>query len=196
MINKDLLNFDFYKNSLSLFLKQSYGIVERDKILFDILKNVDLSIEKTFNYLDIFYYKSDSDNYISKNSVSGKTLIWLDFIGYFLGISRKFYIEETLIELNDLEFLTYIEAIIEKFNFDGTYENVWKVYNGYPANEEVVRTSFLLKLNIIFTTDQTNKAVCNVYMNKTGSANLDFLFEKGLLTPQSLGIHYTYTLKE
>ena len=49
MLTDKLFDFDFYKNSMSLFLRNSPGMTERVKILFDILLNVRDSQYKVFD---------------------------------------------------------------------------------------------------------------------------------------------------
>lgn len=212
MINKNLLNFDFYKNSISLFLKQSYGILNRAQNLFEILMNVNGCCDDIFDRLNIFYYESESENYITKyttNNGNDETCVWLDLIGSYLGISRTLIVknfknQNEKITLNDKEFLTFIEAVIEKYSFDGTLENIWNVYNARSITENpynidsLKRTSFLSELNIVYTTPkQYNNvdvsATCNVYL--TGAShNLSLLFYNGYLTAQCVGIKYNYVI--
>lgn len=207
MLTDKLFDFDFYKNSMSLFLKNSPGMTEKAKMLFDILLNVRDSQDKVFGYLDIFYYKNDTDNYITEYTDTSKTSSWLDLIGDFLEINRSFdilyefyntagpnYTKKIKVNLTDEEFLIYIQASIFKLIFDGTQE----MFDKYYQNSN----SFIGKLGIraitseIVTTDSDRSAICNMFFpnSETYSDNLKNLFQYGFLTPHSIGIKYYYVL--
>ena len=196
---------------MSLFLKNSPGMTEKAKMLFDILLNVRDSQDKVFGYLDIFYYNDDGDNYITKytdtTGVPPKTSSWLDLIGEFLEINRSFdilykvfnatgpnKIDKINVNLTDKEFLIYIQASIFKLIFDGTQ----KMFDEYYQNSN----SFIGKLGIRAITseigegDSSKSAICNMFFpnGSSYSENLQNLFQYGFLTPQLIGIKYNYVL--
>lgn len=210
LINEKLTSIDFYKNSMSLFLKNSPGILERCQMFVDILNNLNDSANNVFNWLNI--YETIYDN----NTNSG----WLDLIGEFLGISRQF----NNVRLNNVEFLKYIQATIQKYIFDGTRESLreayygtrllnWDAYkkkadkNEYPQKikeylNNIKKTVALNDLQIQYVQAKTAEeklvdGVCQILCLQTDRTiytdNLKTLFNAGALTIESLGITYIRT---
>lgn len=215
LINEKLTSIDFYKNSMSLFLKNSPGMLERCQMLVDILNNLNDSANGVFKWLNIYETTYDSN----LNSE------WLDLIGEFLGISRHF----NNVGLNNVEFLKYIQATIQKYIFDGTRESLreayygtrllnWDAYkkkadsNAYSQKikdylSNIKKTVALNDLKIQYVQAKTKSGdlvngVCQILCLQTDSTiytnNLETLFNAGALTIESLGITYiraeSYTL--
>lgn len=147
LLRKELQDPLFYEHSLSMFMKDSPGILDRCNMYVEILKNILTCGENIFKILDIFYYKKDSSGalktYFTENNINPEDSSdkWLDQIASILGISRKFtvpryYNENEIIEapfvceLTNKELLIYIEATIAKYNFDGTCQSLRKIYKG------------------------------------------------------------------
>lgn len=143
LINSQLLDEKFYLQSMSLFLKNSYGMEDRCKMYVNILNNVVDTSEELFNRLNIFYYDISTKkdycdlNGIDKSSTSDR---YLDLIAGIFNINREFEIRYTnpgessvnaeTIELDNYELMLYIQAIATKFIFDGSYEQLHYFYNG------------------------------------------------------------------
>ena len=143
LINSQLLDEKFYLQSMSLFLKNSYGMEDRCKMYVNILNNIVDTSEELFNRLNIFYYDISTKkdycdlNGIDKNSTSDR---YLDLIAGIFNINREFEIRytdpaksvETIerVKLDNYELMLYIQAIATKFIFDGSYEQLHYFYNG------------------------------------------------------------------
>lgn len=210
LINEKLTSIDFYKNSMSLFLKNSPGMLERCQMLVDILNNLNDSANGVFKWLDIYETTYDSN----LNSE------WLDLIGEFLGISRQF----NNAKLTNKEFLKYIQATIQKYIFDGTRESLreayygtrllnWDAYkkkadsNAYSQKikdylSNIKKTVALNDLKIQYVQAKTAEeklvdGVCQILCLQTDGTiytdNLKTLFNAGALTIESLGITYIRT---
>lgn len=190
LLREELQNPLFYEHSLSMFMKDSPGILDRCDMWVNILKNVLSCGENIFKILNIFYYEKDSSGtsktYFTENDIDENGLAdkWLDQIASILGISRKFTVPryydrnnivETpfICELTNKELLIYIEATIAKYNFDGTCQSLRKIYKGTSIyNSDIYLTkSFPSKI-----TDYLNNAV-----------RLSFLTELGIIYKS--GIH-------
>nr|DAD96455.1 MAG TPA: hypothetical protein [Myoviridae sp. ctj3P51] len=150
MLRKELLDYNFYRRSLSLFMKNSPGIREQIDTWTGILNNVDTCAENIVSLFDIFYYKSSTDNYLTKHNfdASNTKLNFLDKLCEIYGISRTIVLTEIYnqnkeelppesqkliqITLNDKELLLLLEATVKKYNFNGTREGLREIYQGAP----------------------------------------------------------------
>lgn len=143
LINPNLLEETFYLQSISMFLKNSYGMEDRCKMYVDILKNVESTSQALFNRLNIFYYNAaDDTDYCDLNEIdpTGETDYFLDVLGSIFNIVRRFQITyfdpqtQTLstenITLDNYEMMIYIQAIAAKYIFDGSYESLYYLYTG------------------------------------------------------------------
>lgn len=152
LLRNELQQYDFYRKSLSLFMKQTPNIQIRCDMWTTILKNVLACSENIFNLLNIFYYKSDKDNYLVNNGyrLSDTSENFLDEIASIYGISRQVVLTENYkydedgkiiinttpgiiqITLTNRELLILIEATIRKYNFNGTRQGIREIYQGTP----------------------------------------------------------------
>lgn len=152
LLRSELQRYDFYRKSLSLFMKHTPNIQNRIDMWTAILKNVLTCSENIFNLLDIFYYKSDKDNYLVNNgyALSDTTENFLDEIASIYGVSRQIVLTENYkydetgniivnttpgvvqITLTNQELLILIEATIRKYNFNGTRQGIREIYQGTP----------------------------------------------------------------
>lgn len=194
MINERLLDFEYYKKKLPLYMLNSEGIVEQFEIIFDLLKELNVSqddVIKGINVFDALYLE-----YINslEDANSGLVSDILDKIGALFSVSRNFnltYIDNGIsttseLSLNNELFLTLIKARIIQNCFDGSREMANEFYKS--AN-----------LPIYMFTNASSPASCDVILNSSEidvSSDLRALFLSGLLTITSLGIHYTYSIDE
>lgn len=177
LINPELAQDEFYINSMSLFLQNSYGMIDRCKTDVGYLQNV-LNVGSQFiNYLDILYYKSSTDNYLTKNEIEPNTTtdFYLDMIAQIVGVSRELVLPNVTYDsgakiwvittgcipvvLTNKALITYIVATIFKNIFDGRNITLRQIYSGnsiFLANKNVepkyVIPSFLTELNIKYQT--------------------------------------------
>lgn len=221
LIDEKLTDVDFYKNSMSLFLKNSPGMLERCQMFVDILNNLNDSANSVFKWLNI--YETTYSNDVNSG--------WLDLIGEFLGISRYFNnvevkdSEGNLIRkgLNNTDFLKYIQATIQKYIFDGTRESLREAYYGtrllnwdaYEANKNAypkkiqeylsnikkdvdlndLKIQYVQAKTTINGEDVLVNGVCQILCLGEITDNLKILFNAGALTIESLGITYIRTDK-
>lgn len=150
LLRNELQRYDFYRNSLSLFMKHTPNIQNRIDMWTAILKNITSCAESIIDLLNIFYYKSDSDNYLIRlgYSLNGTAKNFLDEIALIYGISRQVVLTENYdknkqsipladrqikqITLTNQELLILIEATIRKYNFNGTRQGIREIYQGTP----------------------------------------------------------------
>ena len=192
MIRKDLLEFQYYLNRLSMFMKESYGMQEQFEIFYQQLLQVNNQFVYLFDQLDIFNTQDKEllDTWVSK---------LIDKIGAIFGCYRKFtiIINEKYEELNldDYDFIIYIKCQIIKQNFKGTREELSYIYSTFDDGKV---TKGLLDLVMVYVLYQTqvplllNSVQCNIYWSNYSqySDNLRKLFLAGYLTIESMGILY------
>lgn len=195
MIRKDLLEFKYYLDRLSMFMKESYGIQEQVEIFYQQLKQANEQFEYLFDQLDIFNVQDEN---IPENYVSAL----IDKIGVIFGCYRKFTIflnnQYEEINLNDEDFIIYIKCQIVKQNFQGTREQLSAIYTTYEDGQ--VTKNKLLDLIMVYVLYQVptgsppvlNSVQCNIYWCNYSqySENLLKLFLAGYLTIESMGILY------
>ena len=126
MLKEKLLDWNWYKNKIPLYLQNSYGYQEHFKIFYDILVNLDESGQKILNYLDITNVQNITDKEQSSDI--------LDFIGNLYSIKRKikFYNKNSeeyiTITLSDNDFLKILLVNIFQINYDGTRKSFLDFY--------------------------------------------------------------------
>lgn len=202
-IVKELLTDTYYFNRMSMFLRESYGIKDRIKVLAKIIERLDKVYEKIIGELNVF-----DENYSTNYGVDiSKTNKYLDRVGNIFGLKRSFTIKygtndnpsdstdlvnglTKYITLNNKEFLQYIKLQIIKQNFAGTREELAELY----GDDNVSNTSGLLSgLNFIYFTDEDNPVTVDIYWqtkNENYSTDFKYMFLNGLLTIESMGIKY------
>lgn len=189
MLDKELLNEKYYFDRMSMFLKESYGVEERIYFLVKILKRLD------------YIYTTILDE-LNLNNDTFKTKI-LDFIGELFKCNRNISIKYlhdattkselsaapiTHFTLNDKYFLLYIKTQIVKQNFDGTQEEIEKLYSSYD---------FTVKYNSSNSNPLTVTINWENHDSSTDPSNiLGCMFLNGLLTIESMGIVYDYALSQ
>lgn len=188
LINK-LKDWNYYYNKLPLYVRNSYGIDEHFKILYEFLLKLDADEEDICSCFNLLQ-KNYETNIISKYAdLDGYDFTFLDMIGSIYGINRAInvsYIDANnntvnkQILLTNKEFYIYIKTRIIQNNYDGSYIQAIKYYNS-------------IGLNVQMFFDSTEPAKCNIYLDKSLSStseNIQSLFLAGLLTLKSVGITY------
>ena len=187
MIRKDLLEFQYYLNRLSMFMKESYGITEQTELFYRQLKVVNEQFDIFFNNLKIF---GDEIVHLSD---------FLDLIGSYFECYREFTIQlnGSYIQINledNSEFLDYIKCQIIKQNFKGTYEEIKRLYT-HLENNQVKQGLVDLQFDYILlktSLEDTSSLNCRIYFTNfnTYSEQIQNLFLAGYLTIESMGINY------
>lgn len=194
MIREDLLEFQYYLDRLSKFMQESHGVSGQAQTFWSLLKQVNDYYDEFFDNLDVFNVNGSE----SHEDPIGKML---DDIGAIFGCRREFTIpiynlsnplqidSYAQISLNDEDFLIYIKTQIIKQSFDGTRENLQKLYSTYVNGKE---QKGLIDLRFLYTTeDDEPGAICSIRWDKENpSEGLKLLFENGYLTIESVGILY------
>lgn len=181
MIREDLLEFQYYLDKLSMFMKESYGITEQVEIFYRQLYEVNIKLDYFFSKLNIFENQIEIPHDI------------LDVIGSIFGLYRQFTIQvnnqDIQIDLNDEDFLTYIKCQIVKQNFKGTYEEIKKLYTTDDTQALYTGMNFIYNL--------TESMLCRIYFSNYTNYDTDIqnLFLAGYLTVESMGISYQRVLQ-
>lgn len=154
LLRNELQEYDFYRKSLSLFMKNTPGILARCDMWTDILKNVLSCGDKIIELLNIFYYQSATDNYLTElgYTLSNTKTNFLDEVASIYGLSRQVVLTQNYktnaqglpeivpkaqrvtgqITLTDKELLVLIESTIRRYNFNGTRQGLREIYEGTP----------------------------------------------------------------
>lgn len=202
MLREDLLEFKYYLDRLSMFMKESHGIAEQTEIFYRQLVQVNSALDQFFGQLDIFGFTGEPT----------ESSAVLDKIGAIFECYRNFTVlvpeqgqtpaHHVEVDLDDRDFAVYIKCQIAKQNFMGTREELAKIYSTYDESE---KKRGLLDLTFIYVfyqvTDTTpvflNSSQCDIYWSNAteySSAKLEALFRAGYLTIESMGILYNRTI--
>lgn len=187
MLNQQLTQLDYYLNKLSLFIKGSYGIKEQFTTFFNVLLNIDNTVDDFFTH---FSAVTDAALF-AINRLSSTESDILDKIGLILGVTRRFdvmYVDDDSIQikkqlnLTNNELQKLIKAQIIRNNFQGSYEELTQFYTwlGLP----IYVNNYVDAATVIMTLDSSIK---------TTDAEKD-MFLAGLFTVKSLGIAYQHHL--
>lgn len=187
----NLLDINWYLSKMSMFLKESYGIIDEVKWDVDLLNNINDVCDSIMYSFDIFnnffegyideegkFVEAHYEDYMQYLDNKNKDFLALDIIASLVGISRKVKINNTWIGLNNYDLWQYIRITIAKNNFKGT-------------NEEIVSSYKNIGIIIYYLT--TGSMTCSVKVNSKGlSENIKNLFirEDHPLIIQSVGINY------
>lgn len=184
LINDKLLTFDYYKDKMTLFLKNSYGVKEQLEILYQILVQFDNEAYKMFSMMNML----DENTITVINNLDENESDILDKIGKLFGLSRNLtvVIEDVTYSLNltNSEFFKLIQTTIIKNSFSGTREEAEKLYK-------------MINIPILMLNDTTPAQVLMIYDDtEDENSNLQKLFLSGLFTLKSMGISYTYKVQK
>lgn len=218
MLKETLLTKDFYLDQMSMFMKDSYGMIDREETYRAILNNVNDVADGLISRYDIFNLLFTED-YFERNKPLGWTAdaykastvdTVLDTIGAIFGIQRTFNIKylgvnynghygadtsteyKETITLSNLELYIYIQVVITKLNYQGTTEEIKHLYYGNNQNNTYVQD-----LKIYYSWDDANPLDCNVFFCNSDeiaknnyNSNIVKLFLSDKLLVESLGIRY------
>lgn len=191
-----LSSFQYYKEKIPLFYRNSYGFKEQFEMLFnEVLKSPGNGLitvgDEILKFFDIF--NEDYLIWLEELNPSGTTCDILDKIASIFAVTRHpvcNWIEsgvnhnETL-DLTNEELLMLIKCEIIRNNFQGTREECNTLYD-------------LIGLNIFSLTveDYGTVATCKLVLattpERTYSSNISKMFKSGLLNIKSMGIKYEY----
>lgn len=207
--NEKLLTPEYYHSRMSLFMRNSYGMIDRCDTYVKILQNLNQVGVDLLNRFNVFL----NEDYFAINNINEDDIddTTLDIIASIFCLNRKMkityvdkdgilnnkiknkkYTEE--ITLSNRDLLAYIQLTIVKNNFQGTNEELYNLYNNQDNN-------FLVhNLGIIYTwcnsmEGSSNPLECLVYFKNAkeylqNRPNIVKMFYAGLLTVESLGIVY------
>lgn len=193
MISKDKLTQEYYLNTMSMFLKNSYGMIDREEIYRAVLNNVN-DIGKLFIYT-LYVSNPNDDEYFAtieydKDSVDGPML---DLVASFYGVTRSMRIKYSYnstdydenITLTNEQLKYYLKIIVAKTNYQGTYKELETLY----GND--ITYSF---------TDPDDSALCTIkstssrFIDNGTLTNLGKLMLSDNILIESMGIAYTKLL--
>lgn len=175
MINDKLKDFKYFYNKLPLYLQQSEGFLSHFEYWFELLQGIDKSADDIESMINVF-----DEDYLTKNPNCSD---FLDKIGLLYGVSRIMTVDGSRVELDDKLMLFVIKCQIIKNFFNGTFEQINKVYK--DANLPIIYyTRGTMEVEIIF---------CAAEIPYT-SAEINILYElfnNGFLIVKSMGVNYS-----
>ena len=153
MLKERLLSKDFYLDSMSMFLKNSFGMIDREETYRAVLNNVNGFADSLISRYDLFNILFKED-YFERNGIDkdGDEDAVLDNIAAIFGLNRsmnvsyygigyanQYYGERGVlytesIRLTNRELYIYIKIAITKLNFQGTAGEIKDLY--YPTDEK------------------------------------------------------------
>lgn len=204
IINEKTLEWNYYLKKLPLYLQNSYGFSEHFKNLYQIMLDTNRTATDLLNALNLTkpnYFKNLNLSINLENAEkiilpSDYTYDLLDKMAILYGVSRFLDVDYTdpkgihqhkQLKLTNDELLKLILVKVVQNNYNGTYEDMRKLYE-------------LIELPIyVFNSDEKSADVYLIYdlTNTSFTDNLQDLFFANLLSITSLGIKYLYrTSKE
>lgn len=191
MLIDKLKQWQYYYKKLPLYMRNSYGIQEHFKMIFDMMIAID---DNEQNICELFDFLQDDyvNNVIAKyDDINGFDFNFLDMIGATYGVNRtlnvQYYRQSThtnvnkTLRLNNREYYIFIKSRIIQNNYDGTFEQARQYYEGIG-----------LPLYMFTTIEDDEHATCYMYLgqNENTSDNIRDLYLANLLTLKSVGIIY------
>lgn len=174
----------------SLRVSEGSSITGTINRLFELLNIFDLNCVQAHNQS----YDSNEHYLLFLNEIpdsdEGKAADILDKIGSLFGLRRQFSLvvngTEYMLDLNNRDFLIFIKCTVIKNYFDGTYGELSAFYKsvGLP----------------VFILTDTTSAQCNMQLINledsvySPSEDVKRMFLAGMLTVESAGIQYAYTI--
>ena len=201
MIKDKLLQKEYYIDKLSMFMRESYGIIPQIEIFVDWLNSMNATADVIASLLDIW----NEDYLLSVKEIcpNDEPFLPLDMIASLVGCSRRNVVmvpdtnndpityNKEILELNNEELLELIKVKIVQNNYDGSLKSIIDLYKNK------------LNYNIFYTlskcegTSRYAPASCNVFIDdqKTDgvtpvSENIKKIFKYSDFFIQSLGIVY------
>lgn len=182
LIPAELQTADFYLKSMSLFLKGSFGMIDRMEMYLSVLQNVlETGDALILKHLDIWRTDENGNpNYFDEDGpdADGTSDFYLDLIASIYGLRREVFlvaydgVPAGYVTLTNYELLLYIQATAMKNRFDGTNKSLRKAYTGsevfqfskyYQVPDKTIldpnyKNSYLAGLNIIYRTQDLLEA--------------------------------------
>lgn len=190
MINEKLVDFNYYYNKLPLYLRNSETFPEHLRIWVEFIQGMNNYADDMLGLINVF-----NPNYIQQYGDICDD--FLDKIGALYGVRKKFsvtYLDDNSQEvtkeliLNRTEFYILIKAQIIKNFFDGTNEQLNDFY-------------LQARIPMIYVTATSGQCDILLLVDKLkeineNSENIIEMFKSGLLSVESLGIHYNRVRKD
>ena len=136
MLIDKLKQWQYYYKKLPLYMRNSYGIQDHFKMIFDFMITLEDIEENVCEAFDIL-----QDNYLDiiakYDNIDGYDFEGLDILGAIYGVNRSLNVtyENTVhsivnkaLYLTNKEFYMLIKARIIQNNYDGTYEQARNYY--------------------------------------------------------------------
>ena len=190
LVGEELVASDAQVVRDSLRVSDGSSIIKTIDKLFELLNIFDLNCVQVHNQS----YDSNEHYLLFLNglpdSEEGKAADILDKIGSLFGLRRQFSLTvngtEYMLNLNNRDFLIFIKCTVIKNYFDGTYGELSAFYKsvGLPVFVLTDTTSARCSMQLIDLED-------SVY---SPSIDVQRMFLAGMLTVESAGIQYTYTI--
>lgn len=198
LIPKKLLTSDYYKDQLTLLLKNSYGVPEQIELYTNILNVIHSRVLEFFNTLGVYDSKKkkwhlniDYINQLSYEEYKNHNVSdLLDKIAEIVGCARNYSFLSSPLTNDDLYIL--INFKIAQNNFMGTNEELMELYKYvlpedfkieyYTNNEENATCTIVLAKDKIWDYDKGEI--------KDEYKNLYDLFMNDKLEIKSMGIKY------
>ena len=197
LIKDKLLKSDYYKNQLTLLLRNSYGVPEQIDLYTEILNMFNQKSLDLFNLLGIgikdekiedhyhWHINIDEINELSKKEYDDyKHSDLLDRIAEIVGCSRYYsFLNEPL---DNIELYILIYFKIKQNNFLGTNKEMEDIY------KEIFNRVNYTDIIISYITSKDEASTCFIILNcdKVSHPNIVKLFEHDMLVLKSVGIKY------
>lgn len=184
MLTDKLKNWEYYYQKLPLYMRNSYGIQDHFKIVFDVLTLVDNVEDEICKLYDIF--ADDYETIIAKYDTTNYNFQFLDMLASLYGINRYMNIKydknnkeiRKKLKLTNTELLLFIKCKIIQHQYDGTFSQAKEYYKkiGLPI--------------YLFTSSNSGQVLLYLSTNANITQNIKDLFYANELTLQSMGIVY------
>lgn len=182
LLPEKLSSYDWYVDQLTLMLKSDSGVTDQIKYYVDILRKLEEEGLKILNNIDIFNINQyQYDDLLNK-------------LASIFGCSRRYYLNNEMMELSNDELILNILITIVKNNYDGTTKTLRESYEKVC---NAIKGSVGLSINVDCFVDNENEATAFVIFNyqikssDSGSAkHLVKLIENGVFNINSVGINY------
>lgn len=191
LIKDKLLKSDYYKNQLTLLLRNSYGVPEQVDLYTDILNMFNQKALDLFNLLGIGVEDEKIEDYYhwhmnlkAINDLNETESDLLDRIAEIVGCSRYYSFLSKPLNNTELYILIYFK--IKQNNFLGTNKEMEDIY------KEIFNRVNYDDITISYITSKDEASTCFIILShKEGThTNLVKLFEHDMLVLKSVGIKY------
>lgn len=191
LIKDKLLKSDYYKNQLTLLLRNSYGVPEQIDLYTEILNMFNQKALDLFKLLGIGILDETIEDYYhwhinldAINKLSDTKSDLLDRIAEIVGCSRYYSFLDTPLNNTELYILIYFK--IKQNNFLGTNKEMEDIY------KEIFNRVSYTDINISYITSKDEASTCFIILDhkENTHSNLVKLFKHDMLILKSVGIKY------